>query len=240
MDDRRHDHDMSPVAGRSAADERRDHRVVVLVADEAMQAQQDRSRDRSLRTRTRASALRTRPMRLAGFDAVPGDVADDDDDAAVGGLERVVPVAADVDVDLGGPVRGRDLRRPRASGRRSGTIVRLQQLDDAVLGFEALLARLPEPGPFERRRAPTPRSTASSTSAGPRGSGSLSPIDRTARRRPATVNGTSTHASSALPFEVVVLDRHARVMLLMVPGDPFHRVPYWERIEFYTILCRPY
>ena len=68
------------------------------------------------------------------------------------GLERVVPVAADVDVDLGRPVRGRDLdaRDPR---QLVGDDRRLQQLDDAMFGLEALVALLPQPGPFERGRA---------------------------------------------------------------------------------------
>src|SRR4029077_618875 len=77
---------------------------------------------------------------------------DDDDDAAVGRLERVVPVATDVDVDLGGPVRGCNLDAGD-EGQPVGNDGRLQQLHDAVLGLEPLSARLPQPGALERGRA---------------------------------------------------------------------------------------
>ena len=140
-----------PGRGFVARDERGDHRVVVLVADEAVQSQQDR-RGIGVLERVRAQRVADTSHEARGFHAVPRDVADDDDDAAVGGLERVVPVAADVDVDLGGPVRGRDLHA-RDHGQAVGNDRRLQQLDDAVLGFETLLARLPQPRAFERRRA---------------------------------------------------------------------------------------
>ena len=96
------------------------------------------------------SALRDATHEARGLHAVPGHVADDHDDPAVGGLERVVPVAADVDVDFCRPVRGRDL--DTFDLRQSvGDDRRLQQLDDPVLGFEALLARLPQAGAFEGR-----------------------------------------------------------------------------------------
>ena len=45
---------------------------------------------------------------------------------------------------------------PGDRGQPVGDDRGLQQLDDAVLGLEALLARLPQPGPLERGRAAPP------------------------------------------------------------------------------------
>ena len=144
--------------------------------------------------RVRAQRVAHAPHQARGLHAVPGDIADDDDDAAVGRLERVVPVAADIDVHLGRPVRGRDLH---AGERRQliGNDRRLQELDDAVFGLEPLLALLPQPGALERGRAAPPEVDRELESAGPSRSRRSSPIESTASRRPATVSGTSTHDS---------------------------------------------
>ena len=147
-----------------------------------MQAQED-GRGVGVLECVRAQRVADAAHEARGLDAVARDVADHDHDAMVGGLERVVPVAADVDVDLGGPVRGGDLHAFER-GQAVGDDRRLQELDDAVLGLEALLARLPQPRPLEgRAAAPSevdgeldvgrtePLAAARRRSSGPRGAG---------------------------------------------------------------------
>ncbi len=87
-----------------------------------------------------------------GLYAVARDIAHDEHDATVGRDERVVPVAADVDVDLRGAIGGRNAY---AGDKRQlvGDDRPLQELDEALLVLELLLARLPELRAFERGRA---------------------------------------------------------------------------------------
>ena len=67
--------------------------------------------------RVRAEPVAHAPHEAGGFDAVAGDVADDEHERAAFDGEGVVPVAADVDDHVGGAVDGGeldafDLRQP--------------------------------------------------------------------------------------------------------------------------------
>ena len=82
-----------------------------------------------------------------------GDVTDDEDERAAVDRERVVPVTADVDGDVRGPVhRGQLAAGDRGQALRDDGL--LQHLDHVVLGRELELALLPELRPFERGRGP--------------------------------------------------------------------------------------
>ena len=123
-------------------DERREARGLDLV-DERVEVVEQRRRGHP-RAGERAHGAPQLPHRARGGDAAPDDVADADRDAAVGQRERVVPVAAHLEMRHRGAVGGRDLVA-RVGRQRAREQALLQRARDVAL-------ELVEPHALERER----------------------------------------------------------------------------------------